>query len=126
MESIPDNARGVGHGNLVVLSKLVSATATLFGNKATGNCSKRVQALGQARGIQKEYTRFTRGMQKGYTWFPPIRVVLVHQFFVILAYQGASRVSQIVISCDLMAWMIAAGLTVGCKDYQRCQEKENN
>ena len=116
LEAIPENARGVGHGNCA--EQVGISNSRYFRQKSNGKLFEKegkvmVQALGQAKGAKGVYTVPANPCGSC--------AAVLSEFG-----QSSSRVSQITTSCDLMARMIAAGLTVGCKDCQRCQEKENN
>lgn len=116
LESIPENARGVGHGNCA--EQVGISNSRYFRQKSGGKLFKKgkkvsVQALGQAKGAKGVYTVPANPCGSC--------AAVLREFG-----QLRTHVSQITMSCDLMARMIGAGLTVGCKECQRCQEKENN
>ena len=115
LDSIPEEVRGVGHGNC---AEQVAVNNTRYFRQKTGdqlfakNCTKTVQAFAQMKGVKGVYN---------------VPVKPCNSCKVVLNQVGISRsVTQAVpLKCDVMAQMIAAVLTVGCKACQHCQEKKN-
>lgn len=114
LESIPEETRGVGHGNC---AEQVAVNNTRYfrqktGNKLFGKGSKtKVQAFAPAKGVKGEYS-------------VPVKPcgscqAVLNEFGI-----SHSATRSIPVKCDRMAQLIAAGLTVGCKACQHCQEKK--
>ena len=114
LDSIPEETRGVGHGNC---AEQVAVNNTRYfrqktNNKLFGEDSKiKVQAFAQAKGLKGVYN-------------VPVKPcgscqVVLNEFGI-----KHSATKSIPVASDQMAQMIAAGLTVGCKACQGCQEKK--
>jgi len=115
LDSIPEEVRGVGHGNC---AEQVAVNNTRYFRQKTGdqlfakNSKIKVQAYAQMKGVKGVYN-------------VPVKPCGSCQ--VVLNEVGISHSATpaIPVTCDAMAQMIAAGLTVGCKACQHCQEKKN-
>ena len=114
LDSIPEEARGVGHGNC---AEQVAVNNTRYfrqktGNKLFGKESKvEVQAFAPTKGVKGEYS-------------VPVKPCgscqpVLNEFGI-----SHSATKSIPVKCDCMAQLIASGLTVGCKACQHCQEKK--
>ena len=114
LDSIPEGNRGVGHGNC---AEQVAVNNTRYfrqktNNKLFGKDSKvTVQAFAQPKGVKGVYNVPVKpcGSCQG----------VLNKFGI-----KHSVTKSIPVTCDWKAQMIAAGLTVGCKACQDCQEKK--
>ena len=116
LKSIPEDARGVGHGNCA--EQVAVNNSRYFRQKTNNGLFEKggkisAQAFGQVKGAKGVYSVPVNPCGS-------CRPVL--DTFGIL--HGA--IKEIPLGCDYMAQMIAAGITVGCKDCQRCQETKKN
>ena len=114
LDSIPEEARGVGHGKCAEQVSLNNSR--YFRQKTDGQLfpkgsDLKVQAFAQAKGAKGVYN---------------VPVKPCGSCKPVLDTFGISSgtVKDIPISCDYMAQMIAAGIIVGCKNCQHCQERE--
>ena len=115
LDSIPEEVRGVGHGNC---AEQVAVNNTRYFRQKTGNqlfarnSKIKVQAYAQMKGVKGVYN---------------VQVKPCTSCKVVLNEVGISHsVTQAVpLKCDVMAQIIAAALTVGCKPCQHCQEEKN-
>lgn len=115
LDSIPEKDRGVGHG---YCAEQVNVNNTRYFRQKTGNklfpknSKIKVQAYSQMKGVKGVYNVPVKpcGSCK----------VVLNEFGIL-----HSATSAIPVKCDVMAQMIAAGLIVGCKACQHCQEKKN-
>ena len=115
LDSIPEEVRGVGHGNC---AEQVAVNNTRYFRQKTGNqlfaknSKIKVQAYAQMKGVKGVYN---------------VPVKPCTSCKVVLNEVGISQsaTQAVPLKCDVMAQMIAAGLTVGCKACQHCQEEKN-